>query len=170
MKPLHLSIITGTGIGVIAVVALILFFVTTPQTLANKSTGDFMDFSANVPFHINATRGETLLVPVDIYGSTTPRSIDIVVTQADSKLGVGNVDPNNSQLPPGFTIALPMENIQMQAMDEKTHEKPLMTMNMTISIDKTVKPGTYGFAINMMSNSTQGLADDHASAFYVNVQ
>lgn len=114
MKPLHLSIITGTGIGVIAVVALILFFVTTPQTLANKSTGDFMDFSANVPFHINATRGETLLVPVDIYGSTTPRSIDIVVTQADSKLGVGNVDPNNSQLPPGFTIALPMENIQMQ--------------------------------------------------------
>jgi len=43
-------------------------------------------------------------------------------------------------------------------------------MNMTISIDKTVKSGTYGFAINMMSNSTQGLADDHARAFYVDVQ
>lgn len=170
MKPLHLSIITGIGIGVIAVVALILFFVETPQTLANKSTGDFMDFSANVPFHINATRGETLLVPVDIYGSTTPRSIDIVVTQADSKLGVGNVDPNNSQLPPGFIITLPVKNIQMHGMDEKTHEKPRMIMNMTISIDKTVKSGTYGFAINMMSNSTQGLADDHASAFYVDVQ
>ncbi|MDE1767439.1 MAG: hypothetical protein KGI27_14375 [Thaumarchaeota archaeon] len=170
MKPLHLTIITGTGIGVIAVVSLILFFIATPQTLANKPTGDFMDFSANVPFHINATSGETLTVPVDIYSSTTPRNVDIVVTQADSKLGVGNVDPNHPQLPQGFTITLPMKNISMQSMDEKTHEKPLMTMNMTISIDKTVKSGTYGFAINMMSNSTQGLADDHARAFYVDVQ
>ena len=129
-----------------------------------------MDFSAKVPLHINATSGETLTVPVDIYGSTTPRSVDIVVTQADSKLGVGNVDLNHPQLPQGFTITLPMKNIQMQSMDEKTHEKPLMTMNMTISIDKTIKSGTYGFAINMMSNSTQGLVDDHASAFYVDVQ
>ena len=142
----------------------------TPQTLANKSTGDYMDFSANVPFHINATRGETLTVPVDIYGSTTSRSVDIVITPADSKLGVGNVDPNNPQLPPGFTITLPVKNIPMHAMDEKIREKPLMTMNMTVNVDSTVKPGTYGFAINMMSNSTQGLADDHASAFYVDVQ
>ena len=165
MKTLHLGIIAGSGVGIIIVATL--FFITLPQISAKKSTGDFTDFSANVPFQIHASRGERLTVPVDIYGSTTPRSVDIVISQADQRRGV--VDPNNSTLPEGFSIVIPVKHIEMQAMDEKTHKKPLMTVNMTIRIDDTVKPGTYGFAINMNSKSPEGFPDSTGSAFYVNV-
>src|SRR5579885_156918 len=132
------------------------------QTLTNKSTVDLMDFSTNVPFQINASRGETITVPVDIYGSTMPRSIDVVISQADPRRGV--IDPSNSSLPEGFSINIPVKHIEMQPMDEKTHEKPLMTTNMTISIDNAVKPATYGFAINMLSHSPQGIQDEHERA------
>src|SRR5207302_3457453 len=134
----------GVDIAIVIIAFSLLASTSLKQTSANKSTADFMDFSANVPLQIHAARGETLTVPVDIYGSTTPRSVDIVVTSADPRLGVTNVDPNHPQLQQGFSIDLPIKNIQMQAMDEKTHEKPLMRVNMTISIDNTVKPATYG--------------------------
>lgn len=129
-----------------------------------------MDFSADMPFQIHAKPGETVIVPVTIHGSTTARSVNIVVTQADPKVGLTNVDTTHPQLTPGFTITLPVTHIQMQAMGEVAHEKPLMTTNMTISVANTVKPGVYGFAVNMLSQSPQGFPDDHAKAFYVNVQ
>jgi hypothetical protein len=139
---------------------------------AKKSSADLMDFSADVPLQIRATPGVTVTVtvPMTIYGSTTAKSVDVVVTQADPKLVLANVDTTHSKLPPGFTITLPLNHIQMQAMGEIAHQKPLMIANMTISIANTVKPGVYGFAINMLSASPDGFPDDHASAFYVNVQ
>ena len=155
---------------IVIIAASLLAYTSLQQVFAKKSSGDFMDFSADVPFQIQATPGTISTVPVTIYGSTTARNVDVVITQADPKLGLGSADTAHPQLPPGFIIALPVTHIQMQAMSEVAHQKPLMTTNMTMSIANTVKPGVYGFAINMISTSSDGLPDDHASAFYVNVQ
>ena len=162
---------TGIAVASIATIFFALVAFTSLHTIAaNKSTGDFMDFSADVPLQIHATPGGMVTIPVTIYGSTTTRSVDVVITQADPKLGLANVDTAHPQLPAGFTVTLPLNRIQMQAMSEVAHQKPLMTKDMIISVDDTVKPGVYGFAIHMLSKSPDGVPDDHASAFYVNVQ
>ena len=156
--------------GIVIIIVSVLAYTSLQQVSAKKSSGDYMDFSADVPFQIQATSGTTLTVPVTIYGSTTTKSVDVVVTHTDPKFGIGSADAAHPQIPPGFTISLPVTHIQMQAMNEVAHQKPLMTTNMTISVANTIKPGVYGFAINMLSTSPDGLPADHASAFYVNVQ
>jgi hypothetical protein len=155
---------------IVIIAASLLAYTSLQQVSAKKSSGDYMDFSADVPFQIHATPGGIMTIPVTIYGSTTARSVDVVITQADPKFGLTNVDTTHTQLPSGFTVTLPLNHIEMQAMSEVAHQKPLMTTNMTISVAYTVKPGVYGFAIHMMSKSPDGFPDDHASAFYVSVQ
>ena len=87
----------GIVIASIAIVFISMLAFTLHTTAAKQSTGDIMDFSANLPFQINAEPGKTVMVPVDIYGSTTARNVNVVVTQADPKSGLAGVDTAHPQ-------------------------------------------------------------------------
>lgn len=153
---------------IVIIAASLSAYTSLQQVSAKKFNGFLGDFYVNMPFQINATRGETLTIPVDIYGSTISRNVHIVVTGADSRRGILEWDGTHQQLPQGFSINFPIKDIQMHAMDKKSLVNPLMRVNMTIGIDNTVKSGKYGFAINMIDNNPQS-GGDNANAFYVNV-
>ena len=141
------------------------------QISAKTPATHLLDFSAEVPLQIDIKRGETINVPVDIYGGTKVRDLDIVVTGSDLKQGAISADTEHPQLPQGFSIDLPIKHTKTPAMDEKTaHEKPLTRADMSISVDNAVKPGVYAFAIHVIDDNPLGSEGSQISYFYVNVE
>lgn len=166
------TIMPGIVAAIIAIVAVSLLAPTSFQQISAKTPiTNLLDFSAEIPLQTDVKRGETIKIPVDIYGGTKSRDVDIVVTGSDLKQGAISADTTHPQLPQGFSIDLPIKHTTMQAMDEKTaHEKPIMRVDMTVSVDNTVKPGVYAFAIHMIDDNPLGSEGSQISYFYLNVE
>lgn len=159
----------GAMVAIVTIAALVVTL-STQEIQAKTLAPHVLDFSAKVQDHIYAKAGETLNVPVEIFGSTTPRNVDVVVTESDWKHGAEFENTTNPKLPEGFAINLPIRHISMSAMNETQHEKPLMTVNITIGIDKTVLPGVYPFAIHMIDVNSHGSEGQHIRYFYIHIQ
>lgn len=154
-----------------AVVASLLASTTFKDVSAKAGVSDVLDFHIKIPHDIYAKSGETLTVPVDIYGSAKARGVDFVVTKADLKQGAIGDDTKNPQLTAGFNINFPVTHIDMQALSGTALEIPIKSGEMTVNIASSVKPGLYLFGIHMIDdNSPPGVVFSSIKYFYIHVQ
>lgn len=159
------------GITLAVIMASVFASTTVYQAAAKTTFTNVLDFHIKAPHDIYAKSGETLTIPVDIYGSAKARGVDFVVTKADLKRGAIDEDTKHPTLTAGFNINLPVTHIDMQAMNGPALGKPIKSVNMTISIDNSVKPGLYLFGIHMIDDSSPpGIVSQSIKYFYIHVQ